>query len=488
MRERKTPPFFAAVLPILVMALVLGVGFGKYRYSVEVLLLVCSFFTVALGLFYGASWEEIAEAVSEKVGRSFMAIFIFVFVGMIIGTWMLSGTIPMMIYFGLKLLSPSMFLVTAFIITAIVSVCTGTSFGSVGTVGLALMGVAAGLGVYPAAAAGAIISGAYFGDKMSPLSDTTNLAPVAAGTTLFVHIRHMFYTTVPAALVSLAVYFAAGRSGNLTGGAEARAAAEMMEELAGIFKFSGFLLIPLAIVLVGSAMGKPTIPVMFTAASAAGILAVAVQGASLGSVVTAAFSGFSLTMIPGIDPETVPPSISSLVVRGGMTSMMTTILKVLCAFLFAGAMSASGFMDAILNKLKTFIYSDGTLVLVTVLSVLIIAVVVGNAYIPILIGGELFRDSFKERGLAPKNLSRTLEDAGTCSIPLVPWSAGGAYMAGTLGVSTFSYGPWAIFCYMGFIFAVIWGFTGFGIARIQPERKETEGGDGYSETGHAGEG
>ncbi|MBQ7007574.1 MAG: Na+/H+ antiporter NhaC, partial [Oscillospiraceae bacterium] len=212
MKTKRTAPFAVAVLPILIMAVLMGIGFGKFRLSVEVLLLVCSFITVLLAMAYGTTWQEVADAVSEKIGKSFMAIFIFVFVGMIIGTWMLSGTIPMLIYYGLKLLSPELFLVCAFIITTIVSVCTGTSFGSVGTVGLALIGVASGLGVSLPAAAGAIISGAYFGDKMSPLSDTTNLAPVAAGTTLFEHIGHMFYTTIPATIVCLIVYFIAGRS------------------------------------------------------------------------------------------------------------------------------------------------------------------------------------------------------------------------------------------------------------------------------------
>ena len=196
------------------MAFVLGIGFGKFRLSVEVLLLVCSFFTVLLGLFYAATWNEIADAVSEKIGKSFMAIFIFVFVGMIIGTWMLSGTIPMLIYYGLKLSQSTAVTDIGFCDHSRLFLCaTGTSFGSVGTVGLALLGVAQGLGVNLPAAAGAIISGAYFGDKMSPLSDTTNLAPVAAGTTLLERIRHMFYTTVPAALVCLVVYFIAGRTG-----------------------------------------------------------------------------------------------------------------------------------------------------------------------------------------------------------------------------------------------------------------------------------
>ncbi len=463
----KKPSFIVAVLPIIVMALVMGIGFGVYRYSVEMLLLVVSFFTVVLARLYGTTWDQVAQAVSEKIGTSFMAIFIFVFVGQIIGTWMLSGTIPMMIYYGLRLLSPSMFLVSAFIIMVIVSVCTGTSFGSVGTVGLALIGVASGLGVNMAAAAGAIISGAYFGDKMSPLSDTTNLAPVAAGSTLAEHIRHMFYTTVPASMVCMVVYFIAGRSSSVVSSAEASSATEMMNGLAATFQFNLLLLLPLIIVLVGSALGKPAIPVMFIAAATAGVLAMIFHGATIGSVITAGFEGFKLSMLPAVDPEAVEVSIKPLLERGGMNSMMTTVLKVLCAFLFAGAMSAGGFMEVILNTLKTFVHSDGSLILVTVIATLITGIVVGNAYIPILLCGELFKDAFQERGLDAKNLSRTLEDAGTCVIPLVPWSAGGAYMASTLGVPTMEYLPWAIFCYTGFLFAILWGFTGFGISRLQ---------------------
>ena len=474
MGTKKTAPFSVAVLPMLIMAVILGIGFGKFRYSVEVLLLICSFITVIIAMFYGTTWNEIAKAVSEKIGKSFMAIFIFVFVGMIIGTWMLSGTIPMMIYYGLKLLSPSLFLVSAFIITTIVSVCTGTSFGSVGTVGLALIGVASGLGVSMPAAAGAIISGAYFGDKMSPLSDTTNLAPVAAGTTLWKHIRHMFYTTIPATIICLIVYFIAGRSSSVVSTGDTTAATEIINGLSSIFNFNILLLIPLVIVLAGSAMGKPTIPVMFSASVAAAILAIIFQGATIGSSITAAFSGFNLNMLPNANIEAISGSISSLVQRGGMTSMMTTMLKVFCAFLFAGAMSAAGFMEIILEKLKTFVRSDGTLILVTVISTLIVSFVVGNAYIPILLCGELFQEAFKERNLDAKNLSRTLEDAGTCSIPLVPWSAGGAYMSSTLGVATWDYVPWAIFNYTGFLFAILWGFTGFGIAKIQSTESEKQ--------------
>lgn len=474
MQTKKKVPFIVAVLPIIVMAVVMGIGFGKYRFSVEVLLILVSFFTIILATLYGTTWNEVSDAVSEKIGKSFMAIFIFVFVGMIIGTWMLSGTIPMMIYYGLKLLSPSLFLVSAFIITTIVSVCTGTSFGSAGTVGLALIGVASGLGVNMAAAAGAIISGAYFGDKMSPLSDTTNLAPVAAGTTLFVHIRHMFYTTVPATILCLVVYFIAGRSASIVSTGEAKAAAEMISGLSATFNFNILLIVPLLIVLIGSAMGKPTIPVMFTASFVAAILAVIFQGATIGATITAAFGGFKMDMLPHVNAKAIPAAVQSLLQRGGMASIMTTVLKVLCAFLFAGAMSAAGFMDVILNKLKSFVNSDGTLILITVISTGIVGIVVGNAYIPILLCGELFRDVFKERNLDAKNLSRTLEDAGTCVIPLVPWSAGGAYMAATLGVATWDYVPWAIFNYSGFLVAIVLGFTGYGIAKLKDVQPQHE--------------
>lgn len=466
MKTKKDITFGIAILPIIVLAFVLGIGFGVYGYSVEVLLVITSFFTIVLAMFFGTTWDEIAESITQKVAKAFMAILIYLFVGMIIGSWMLSGTIPMLIYYGLQMLSPSLFLVTAFIICVIVSVCTGTSFGSVGTVGIALIGVATGLGINLAAAAGAIISGAYFGDKMSPLSDTTNLAPVAAGCNLFEHISHMFYTTIPSSIVALVVYFIAGQSSSIVSEVDNSITVAMLTGLDSVYEFNILLLLPLVIVLGGSIMKKPTIPVMFVAIATAWVVAILFQGNTIGECITSAFSGFTMAMA-GVDADMIPDSVQTLIVRGGMTSMTTTMLKVFTSFMFAGAMTAAGFMNVILQKLKTFVKSDGTLVLVTVISTIIVAVVVGNAYIPLLLCGELFAEAFKERGLHAKNLSRTLEDAGTAVVPLVPWSAGGAYMTSALGVETFAYAPWAVFCYMGFIFAVIYGFTGFGIAKIE---------------------
>jgi NhaC family Na+:H+ antiporter len=472
--DRKIPSFAMAVFPIIAMCAILGIGFGVYRYSVEVLLLISACVAGICGLLTGTGWKQMMDEIQKKVGQSFGAFSIIIIVGMLIGTWMLSGTIPMLIYYGLQLLNPSLFLVTAFILTAIVSVCTGTSFGSAGTIGLALIGIAHGLGINMGAAAGAIISGAYFGDKMSPLSDTTNLAPVAAGSELFEHIHHMFYTTIPATIVCLIVYFLAGQSQSVVAGADISAMNDLLSGLSTLFHFHILLLLPIVIVLVGSVKGMPTIPIMILASVVAGVEAVIFQGNTLGQIITACFSGFNVEAMGGVDASAIPASVVSLVQRGGMNGMMTTILRILCSFAFAGIMDACGFMEAILIKLRTLIRSTGSLILVTAISGVVMSLIIGNAYVPILMVGDMFKESYKERGLAAKNLSRTLEDSITVIIPLAPWTAGGAYMSSTLGVDTFTYAPWAVLCYTCVIFAVINGFTGFGIAKL-PGSAEVSG-------------
>ena len=468
--KKKVPSIWISILPMIVMAVVLAVGFGVLGFAAENLLIICAFFTIILARVCGtATWAECAEAASDKVKKAFIAIFIFVFVGMIIGTWMLSGTIPMMLYYGLKWMDPNMFLVSAFLLTSLVSLCTGTSFGSVGTVGLALIGVAQGLGVNLAVAAGAIISGAYVGDKMSPLSDTSNLEAAVADVNLFKHIYHMLWTTLPAAGVCLVVYFFAGQHSSIVSEVNLDSVNEITNGLAGIYHFNVLLLLPLVVVLVGSAMGKPTIPVMFASRVVAGALAIVFQGTNLTSVMSASYNGFKVSLL-GMSSEHVAPAILTLLERGGMMSMMATVLKVLCAFLFAGAMTASGFLDGILAWMKTFVKGVGSLTLACILATLMVAIVAGNAYVPILIGGELFKKAYQDMHLDPKNLSQVLGVVGCCVIPLIPWSAAGAYMSGALGVETFSYAPWAIFCYAGIVIAVIWGYLGIGILKMTPEQ------------------
>lgn len=387
---------------------------------------------------------------------------------------MAAGTIPLMIYYGVQLVDPQWMLVTSFLITAVVSVVTGTSWGSVATMGVALMGIASTLGVSLPATAGAVIAGSYFGDKISPLSDTTNLAPIAAGSTLYEHIFHMFYTTIPATIISLIVYGFIGMNADTSVSVSSESVTKMLNQLDSMYSWNIMLVIPVVLVLAGSVLKWPTIPVMMGSTVVAGIEAIVLQGISLKNVLASTVSGFNVKMIaaPGFDAATCTIEVTKLLNRGGMNSIMSTTLLVFCAFVFAAIMSRAGFLDVVLQKILSVAKSTGALVSATVASCLVMALTTGNSYLSILVPGEMFRDAYKARGLAAKNLSRTLEDAGTVFVPLVPWSAAGAYMTSCLGVETLDYLPYAILCYAGFMIAIFYGFTGIGIAKLEDEDKK----------------
>lgn len=472
-RAKRKPTFVEAIIPIIAMLLILTIGKGVLGYSTEPLLILVACVAAFIAFRVGVTWDEMLDEISQKIAKGMPAILILVTVGAMVGTWMAAGTIPLMIYYGVQIVNPKFLLVTAFLITAVVSVVTGTSWGSVATMGVALMGIASTLGVSLPATAGAVIAGSYFGDKMSPLSDTTNLAPIAAGSKLYEHIGHMFYTTVPATIISLVVYAIAGMNANVSAGANSETVTTMLNQLDVMFNWNILLLLPVIIVLAGSLLQKPTIPVMLLSTIVAGIEGILFQGVTLKDTLTATVNGFNVSMIvrEGFDPATATAEITKLLNRGGMNGIMSTTLLVFCAFCFAGIMSRAGCLDVVLEKILSVAKSTGALISATVGSCIVMALTTGNSYLSILIPGEMFRDAYKARGLAAKNLSRTLEDAGTVFVPLVPWSAAGAYMTATLGVETLAYLPWAVLCYTGFIFAIIWGFTGFGIAKLKDEEK-----------------
>ena len=472
-RAKRKPTFLESIIPIIAMLLILTIGKGVLGYSTEPLLILVACVSAFVAYRVGITWDEMLDEISNKIAKGMPAILILVTVGAMVGTWMAAGTIPLMIYYGVQIVNPQFLLVTAFLITAVVSVVTGTSWGSVATMGVALMGIASTLGVSLPATAGAVIAGSYFGDKMSPLSDTTNLAPIAAGSKLYDHIGHMFYTTIPATIISLVVYAVAGMNANVSAGANSETVTAMLAQLDTMFNWNILLLLPVIIVLAGSLLQKPTIPVMLLSTIVAGIEGILFQGVTLKDTLTATVNGFNVSMIvrEGFDPATATAEITKLLNRGGMNGIMSTTLLVFCAFCFAGIMSKAGCLDVVLEKILSVAKSTGALISATVGSCIVMALTTGNSYLSILIPGEMFRDAYKARGLAAKNLSRTLEDAGTVFVPLVPWSAAGAYMTATLGVETLSYLPWAVLCYTGFIFAIIWGYTGFGIAKLEDEGK-----------------
>lgn len=470
-RAKRMPTILEALIPVVAMLLVLFIGKGVLGFSTEPLLIIVACVAAFIAWRVGCTWDDMLDEISQKIAKGMPAILILITVGAMVGTWMTSGTIPMMIYYGVQIVSPKWLLVTAFLITCLVSVATGTSWGSVATMGVALMGIASALGVNPAATAGAVIAGSYFGDKISPLSDTTNLAPLAAGSNLYEHIGHMFWTTVPATIVSLVVYAIVGLNANTAAGATSEAVTNMMAQLDQMYDWNILILLPVILVLAGSLLKLPTIPVMILSTVVAGVEGIFMQGISLGNVLTSTVSGFNVTMVtrPGFDAANAAFEVTKLLNRGGMNGIMSTTLLVFCAFCFAGIMSRAGCLEVILKAILSVAKSTGSLILATVISCITMALTTGNSYLSILIPGEMFRDAYKERGLHPKNLSRTLEDAGTVFVPLVPWSAAGAYMTATLGVETLDYLPWAILCYTGFIFAIIYGYTGIGIAKLPKE-------------------
>ncbi|MEH2946471.1 Na+/H+ antiporter NhaC [Sporofaciens sp. JLR.KK001] len=472
-KEKRVPTFSEAIMPIIVMLVVLTVGKGMMGLATEPLLILVTVFAGTMAWRLGYSWDDMMQEICQKIARGMPAILILISVGAVVGTWMISGTIPMMIYYGVQIVNPRWMLVTSFIISAIVSVCTGTSWGTAATMGVALMGISGTLGISLPATAGAVVAGSFFGDKLSPLSDTTNLSPIAAGSQLYEHIGHMLWTTIPASIISLVVYAIAGSKVAAGADASSETVTTMLAQLDQMFHWNILLLLPIIVVLVGSIMQKPTIPVMILSSVVAGMEAIIFQGASFANVITSSATGFTVSMVSreGWNPETASEEVLKLLERGGLSGMMSTCLLVFCAFCFAGIMSRSGSLDVILNKILSVAKNTGTLIASTVVSCMIMAVSTGNSYLSILIPGEMFRRAYVRRGLHPKNLSRTLEDAGTVFVPLVPWSAAGAYMTSCLGVEVLDYLPWAVLCYVGFIIAIFYGFTGIGIKKITEEEK-----------------
>lgn len=323
---KQKPTFLQAIIPIISMVLLLGIGYGVYGLRAEILMLISAGIAGIIALKLGYTWEDMMDSIVGKLSKTMPAILILIIVGVLIGSWMIGGTIPMMVYYGLKIIDPKFIVITSFFVTSFVSICTGTSWGSAGTIGVALMGVAAGMGMPLPIVAGAIVSGAYFGDKMSPLSDTTNLAPIAAGTTLYEHIQHMLYTTGPAFILSSIVYILVGLKMPVSDIATPEKVEIILKTLNNMFNWNPLIILPPIIVLYGSIKKKPTIPVMLLSSCIALFNSVVFQGFTLGQAFESTISGFNISMINGIDTTNIIADIPKLLNRGGMNSMLGTVL------------------------------------------------------------------------------------------------------------------------------------------------------------------
>ena len=461
-QESKKPSLVVALIPLIAMGVLLGVGYGVYKIAAQVLLVAAAFITGTLGLILHFKWKEMEEGIVNSIHKAMPAILIMLCVGILIGSWIACGTIPMVIYYGLKLISPQYFLVTACFVCSLTSLATGTSWGTIGTLGVAFMGIAMGLGIPLGPAAGAIVAGAYFGDKMSPFSDVTNLAPVAAGSNLFDHIKHMLWSATPAWLLGLVIYFFVGlRYGGKK--VESESMTLIIQTLKNNFNFNVLLLLPMAIVFYFAFTKKPTIPGMLLSSLVAGILAIIFQGASVTDVAT--------SMNTGYQAQTGVPKVDELISRGGLMSMMETQLIAFTAFSFGGIMQRTGLLSVILDRVMKFANKIWSIVLTTIISSIVTAMMTASSYLSMIIPGELLSPIYKKKGLAAKNLSRIIEESGAIIVPLIPWSMAGAFITGTIGVSPVTYLPWAIMNYAAVIILALYGFTGFTMA---PKIREDE--------------
>ncbi|MBT4372442.1 MAG: Na+/H+ antiporter NhaC, partial [Candidatus Marinimicrobia bacterium] len=400
------------------------------------------------------------------------AILILLAVGALIGTWIMSGTVPTMIYYGLNILSPSIFYFAACLICAVSALSIGSSWTVAGTLGVALMGIAAGLGLSPAVTAGAVISGAYFGDKMSPLSDTTNLAPSVAGTDLFTHIRHMIWTTGPSLVIALILFLIMGFQGSIT--EDVGGLSLIQDTIEKTFNISLLSFIPLLTVFILAFKKMPAFPTVMIGALLGGIFAVILQPQVVANYANRPDLSSGLTMLSGVWTalhsgfalESGVTVVDELLTRGGMISMLNTIWLVICALTYGAVLETTGLLNKVVESLLSFVNSTGSLIVTTIATCIGINIITADQYIAIVLPGRMFRAEFARRNLAPKNLSRTLEDAGTITSPLVPWNTCGAYMSASLGVATFAYLPFCFFNLINPVVAIIYGLFNIKIEKL----------------------
>ena len=474
--HHKNPTMIDAIAPIVVLIIMLS--FSVYLYgddssygANQIALILSAGIASIIAIKNGYTWKEVETGIVKGIGMGMRAILILLAVGALIGTLIMSGTVPAMIYYGLNILSPSIFYFTACVICAIASLSIGSSWTVAGTLGVALMGIATGLGLSPAVTAGAIISGAYFGDKMSPLSDTTNLAPAIAGTDLFSHIRHMVWTTGPSLVIALIIFLIMGLNSNAEGNADGLAL--IQSTLQNTFNITAISFVPIVVIFILAYKKMPAFPTILIGALLAGLFSIILQPNVVSTFVNEPELSNSLTMLSGVWTalhsgfvlESGVPMVDDLLTRGGMASMLNTIWLVVCALTFGAVLETAQLLNKIVEKVLTFANSTGSLIITTIATCIGINIIAADQYISIVLPGRMYRAEFKRRKLAARNLSRALEDSGTITSPLIPWNTCGAYMSASLGIATFSYLPFCFFNLVNPIIAIIYALLRIKIIR-----------------------
>lgn len=476
------PTILQALFPILflIVALFINVrifGDAALDGSNQIILMLSAGVASIVALRLGYKWKKIRTSIVKSISSALSSIIILLLIGSLAGTWLLSGVVPAMIYYGLQVLNPTIFLVAATIVCAIVSVATGSSWTTAATVGIALIGIGTALGLSPGMVAGAIISGAYFGDKMSPLSDTTNLAPAMVGSDLFTHIRYMAYTTVPSITITLIIFLIIGLTQDSSG--TTASTQEILEAINGSFFISPVLFIVPIVVVIMIIRKIPAIPAIMIGAILGGVFAAIFQPEVVLSVseyeslsAEAYYVGIMKAFYGDIQIITGQEIVDDLLSSGGMYGMLDTVWLIVSAMIFGGVMEGTGMLKRIAESIISLVNSTGSLVASTAGTCVFFNITASDQYLAIVVPGRMYTDTYKEKGLAPENLSRTLEDSGTVTSALIPWNTCGAYHAKVLGVATLAYLPFAFFNLISPFMTIFYAYMGIKIRTLKDAKTE----------------
>jgi NhaC family Na+:H+ antiporter len=475
----REPSLLQALTPLLFLIVLLVLGITLFADDAvygasQIALLLAAGVASIIGLRNGLSWDDIQEAMAHGVSVSVGAILILLAVGALIGSWLLSGTVPTLIVYGLELLNPSYFYPAVCVICAITSLSIGSSWTTAGTVGVAMIGIAQGMDMSVAATAGAVVSGAYFGDKLSPLSDTTNLAPAVSGAELFSHIRNLLWTTVPALLVALAMFTALGFMSG-AGDPELAPQVDLPAILDARFDLGWYLLLPMLLVFVLAFLKFPAYPTILIGALVGAAFAVVFQpdavvalaGNDALSRPMALLAGAWTALFNGYSVETGNAVVDELLGGGGMVNMLNTVWLVICAMCFGAVMERTGLLERMIRSVLSMARSARSLIISTIVTAAGTNIVTADQYMSLVLPGKLYQTEYARRGLSPLNLSRALEDGGTITSPLVPWNTCAAFMAATLGVSTLDYLPYAFFNLVNFGLAFVLAWLGVRLLPLE---------------------
>ena len=465
MKKERTPrqPKVWEALLALIFVIAVVVAAIRTKVGIQMGLAMGGCTAIVFALLMGNKWSDIQDTVKRVVGDSATTLLILLSVGMMVGIWIIGGTVPTLLYYGLKICSPNIIVPLAFVLCAITSLFTGTSFGSIATMGLALFGVGTSMGISAPLMAGAVCSGAFFGDKMSPLSDTTNVAADMSGTPLYDHIGSMMYTTVPATVICLVLYTVLGIR-NASANADLSNIELILDTLGANFNISVIALVPAVLVLLTSAVKAPAVPAMLGCTAVSGVFACLLQKISLSAMLGAAMNGFS--------SDTGVAMVDKILSRGGMTSMYSTVAIIILSATMGAVLEKSGVIDSLVNNvLLKAVHKPCGLILSTMVYCYSLLLISGHQVMPIILGGRTFRPAYDRMGIQSKVLSRTLEDTCTIGAPMVPWGTSCAYMFSVLGIGI-AYIPYAFLCYIVPLFAILYACTGWFVWHKEPMTEE----------------